>query len=90
MPFATATALAKAQAIICNAKTLTKVKNTPQMKDTGEFSASTIAFEAAFAADRGLEGKDVLLLDDLFESGASMNVAAKTLISTPVVHLINT
>ena len=74
-----ATALAKAQAVLCSASTLTKVKSTPQMKDIGDFSARTIALEAAFAADRNLEGKDVLLLDDLFQSGASMNVAAKTL-----------
>ena len=46
--------------------TLTKVKSTPQLKDIGDFSARTIALEAAFAADRNLEGKDVLLLDDLF------------------------
>jgi len=49
------------------------------MKDIRDFSARTIALEAAFAADRNLEGEDVLLLDDLFRSGASMNVAAKTL-----------
>jgi predicted amidophosphoribosyltransferase len=49
------------------------------MKDIRYFSARTIALEAAFAADRNLEGEDVLLLDDLFRSGASMNVAAKTL-----------
>jgi len=64
-----ATALAKAQAVIFNASTLTKVKNTSQMKDIGDFSARAIALEAAFAADRNLGGKDVLLLDDLFQSG---------------------
>jgi predicted amidophosphoribosyltransferase len=50
-------------------------------EDIGDFSARTIALEAAFADDRNLEGKDVLLLDDPFQSGAraSMNVAAKTL-----------
>jgi competence protein ComFC len=74
-----ATELAKAQGVLFNATALTKVKGTPQMKDIGDFSARMVALEAAFAADRSLEGKDVLLLDDLFQSGASMNVAAKTL-----------
>jgi predicted amidophosphoribosyltransferase len=74
-----ATALAKLQGVLCNVSALTKVKNTPQMKDIGDFSARTVALEAAFAADRSLERRDVLLLDDLFQSGASMNVAARTL-----------
>jgi len=35
--------------------------------------------EGAFVSDRDLEGRSVLLLDDLFQSGATMNVAARTL-----------
>ena len=49
------------------------------MKDVGDFAARVAALEAAFVSDRGLEGRSVLLLDDLFQSGATMNVAARTL-----------
>jgi competence protein ComFC len=59
--------------------TLKKVKATQQMKDVGDFSARVAALGAAFASDRGLEGRLVLLFDDLVQSGASMNVAARTL-----------
>ena len=59
--------------------TLKKIKTTQQMKDVGDFSARVATLEAAFTSDEGLEGKAVLLFDDLFQSGATMNVAARTL-----------
>ena len=40
------------------------------MKDVGDFAARVAALEAAFVSDRGLEGRSVLLLDDLLQSGA--------------------
>ena len=49
------------------------------MKDIGDFSERVAALESAFTAARDLEGKQILLIDDLFQSGASMNVAARTL-----------
>jgi len=58
---------------------LKKVKPTSQMKDIGDFSERVKTLEAALAVGRDLEGKRVLLLDDLFQSGATMNVAARTL-----------
>ena len=71
--------LAKTLGIIFNATSLKKTKSTPQMKDVGDFSARVATLEAAFVSDRDLEGRSVLLLDDLFQSGATMNVAARTL-----------
>ncbi len=62
-----------------NMTSLKKTKTTQQMKDVGDFSARVATLEAAFTSDRGLEGKGVLLFDDLFQSGATMNVAARTL-----------
>lgn len=62
-----------------NVDLLKKTKTTPQMKDVGDFSARVAALEGAFSSDKGLEGKMVLLFDDLFQSGATMNVAARTL-----------
>lgn len=62
-----------------NVDLLKKTKTTPQMKDVGDFSARVATLEGAFSSDKGLEGKMVLLFDDLFQSGATMNVAARTL-----------
>ena len=73
------TELAKALGITFNATSLKKSKSTPQMKDVGDFSARVATLEATFLSDRDLEGRSVMLLDDLFQPGATMNVAARTL-----------
>ena len=80
--------LAKTLGIAFNATSLTKPKSTLQMKDLGDFSARVAALEAAFLSDRELEGKCVLLLDDLFQSGATMNVAARTLKNQGLVNSV--
>jgi predicted amidophosphoribosyltransferase len=71
--------LAQSMKIPLNTTSLKKTKTTQQMKDVGDFSARVTTLEAAFTSDRGLEGRVVLLFDDLFQSGATMNVAARTL-----------
>jgi competence protein ComFC len=71
--------LAKALGISVDTGSLTKTKNTAQMKDIGEFGARVAALESAFTSGRNVQGREVLLLDDLFQSGATMNVAARTL-----------
>jgi len=72
-------ALAQSMKIPLNTTSLKKTKTTQQMKDVGDFSARVATLESAFASDRELEGRAVLLFDDLFQSGATMNVAARTL-----------
>jgi len=49
------------------------------MKDVGDCQARIAALDAAFSCDQTLAQKAVLLFDDLFQSGATMNVAARTL-----------
>ena len=71
--------LARSMNLPLHADTLKKTKATQQMKDVGDFAARVAALEAAFASDKALEAKAVLLFDDLFQSGATMNVAARTL-----------
>ncbi len=71
--------LARFQNIALNTESLKKTKTTQQMKDVGDYGARVAALEVAFASDKALEGKTVLLFDDLFQSGATMNVAARTL-----------
>lgn len=76
---AIASELGNALGIPVDTTSLKKSKSTPQMKDIGDFSARVSALEAAFTATEDLAGKQILLIDDLFQSGASMNVAARTL-----------
>lgn len=55
---------------------LSKMGATSQMKDIGSYPDRVKALEAVFTAAKEFKGKAVLLLDDLFQSGATMNVAA--------------
>src|SRR6266481_430964 len=82
------TELAKTLGITFDGTSLKKAKTTPQMKDVGDFSARVATLEAAFVSDRNLEGRSVLLLDDLVQSGATMNVAARTLKSQGLVKSV--
>lgn len=83
------TELAKTLGIIVNTTSLRKAKSTPEMKDVGDFSARVTTLEAAFVSARDLEGRTILLLDDLFQSGATMNVAARTLKSQGLVKSVD-
>ncbi len=74
-----ATALANALGIALDTTSLKKTKATPQMKDIGDFTARVAALESAFASDKVFAERQILLIDDLFQSGATMNVAARTL-----------
>src|SRR4051794_20473621 len=74
-----ASGLSKALRIPLDATSLKKTTTTPQMKDIGDFSERVAALETAFTVGREFEGRQVLLIDDLFQSGATMNVVAKTL-----------
>ena len=80
--------LARSTNIPLNTESLKKTKTTQQMKDVGDFSARVSVLESAFACDKVLEGKTVLLFDDLFQSGATMNVAAKTLKGQGLVNSV--
>jgi len=71
--------LAKALGTALNTSCLRKTRSTAQMKDIGDFGARVTALEGALTSDDTLAGKEVLLIDDLFQSGASMNVAARIL-----------
>lgn len=77
--FEVGTELSKALGIAFNATSLKKSQATVQMKDVGDFYARVAALEASLVCDRGLADRSVLLLDDLFQSGATMNVAARIL-----------
>ena len=72
-------ALAKNLGVPVDSISLAKTKATPQMKDIGDFAARMKELESVFTTDQSLSGQQILLVDDLFQSGASMNVAARVL-----------
>lgn len=58
-----------------------KIKQTPQLKNVYDYMERAAALEDAFRADaEQISGKRILLFDDLFRSGATMNSVAERLI----------
>jgi len=59
---------------------ITKVKATPQLKNVADLDERVALLTGAFSTDQEkLKGKAVLLFDDLYRSGATMNSVAETL-----------
>jgi len=83
-----ASELAKGLGVHLDTTTLTKVKPTAQMKDVGDYGARVAALEASFTSGQELQGRGILLIDDLFQSGATMNVAARTLKQQGLVRTV--
>ncbi len=77
--FQIAEEVGKLLGIPAETKCLVKMKSTPQMKDIGDYSERVAALKDAFKVAPELAGKSVLLLDDLYQSGASMKVAAEAI-----------
>jgi len=60
--------------------TVSKIRATPQLKDVLDLDKRTALLTGAFAADKErFKGKSVLLFDDLYRSGATMNSIADVL-----------
>jgi predicted amidophosphoribosyltransferase len=77
--FEIASALASTLGIAIDTKSVSKTNSTLQMKDIGDYSARVVALESTIKVAGDLNGKRVLLVDDLFQSGASMNVVARAI-----------
>lgn len=61
---------------------VTKIRKTPQLKNVYDYAERAKALEGAFRADSAIiRGQSILLFDDLYRSGATMNAVAKVLIS---------
>jgi competence protein ComFC len=59
-----------------------KVKQTQQLKNVFDFKERVAALEDAFTVEKAkIQGKRVLLFDDLFRSGATMNTISECLIT---------
>lgn len=58
-----------------------KIKRTEQLKDVKEFSERAKLLAGVFQADPGtIDGKRVLLLDDLYRSGATLTAVAQEIV----------
>ena len=77
--FEVASALASTLGIAIDTKSVSKTNSTLQMKDIGDYSARVVALESTIKVAGDLNDKRVLLVDDLFQSGASMNVVARAI-----------
>lgn len=63
-----------------DSKGLRKVKSTPELKTMVDLRDRQKALRGAFTSSAAVKGKVVLLIDDLYRSGASMSEASNTLL----------
>ena len=57
-----------------------KIKRTPELKDIYEFNKRIEILKDAYAvAKHGIEGRNILLFDDLYRSGATLNAITQAL-----------
>ncbi len=60
---------------------ITKVKDTPELKDVFDYNERHTLLDGAFLVDqRAVKGRSLLLVDDLYRSGATATLVAKALI----------
>ncbi|MBN1899940.1 ComF family protein [Candidatus Sumerlaeota bacterium] len=64
-----------------------KIKNTPQLKDIYEYNERMNILKGAFEINQAIvEKKNILLFDDLYRSGATVNCITKELIEKGKVN----
>jgi predicted amidophosphoribosyltransferase len=67
---------------------VSKVKDTPQLKDVYEFAEREKLLQNAFKTNGdAVRGKAILLIDDLYRSGATAVVVAQTLLAGGATHV---
>lgn len=61
---------------------IVKAKDTPELKNVFDFKERTTALQGAFKVnEKAVRGKRILLVDDLYRSGATASIVAKALIA---------
>ena len=78
--FAIATRLANSLGLPFRQDFVRNVKNTKELKNVFDYNERIILLENAYRVrDRSLQGKIVLLFDDLYRSGATLNAVTRVL-----------
>jgi predicted amidophosphoribosyltransferase len=68
---------------------VTKVKSTAQLKDVFDFAKRTEILSGAFAVDVAkTNGKRLLLIDDLYRSGATVSAIAQLLMTNGAARAV--
>lgn len=70
---------------------VTKIKDTPELKDVFDYGQRIKLLEGAFQINLdAVRGKRILLVDDLYRSGATATVVAQALLSggSATVHML--
>ena len=67
---------------------ISKIKETPQLKDVYDFAERRKLLQDAFKANgEAVRGKAILLIDDLYRSGATAAVVAQSLLAAGAIHV---
>lgn len=75
-----AEALAQRLGVPCAANAVTKVRDVPELKNVYDFNERDRLLAGAHQIDKAqVDGRKVLLFDDLYRSGATMNAIASAL-----------
>jgi len=78
-----ATALSERLAIPVNSECVVRIKDLPELKNVYDYDARIKLLQGAHRVEQNLvEAKKVLLFDDLFRSGATMNAITNDLYET--------
>jgi competence protein ComFC len=71
-----------------DANAVGKIKETPQLKDVYDFAEREKLLQGAFEANgEAVCGKAILLIDDLYRSGATAAVVAQSLLDGGAAHV---
>ncbi len=86
-----ATAIGTHLAKLVNPNAVNKIKDTPELKDIFEYQQRIKVLQDAFNVDAdAVAGKRILLIDDLYRSGATATVVAQNLLrrGASAVHML--
>jgi competence protein ComFC len=77
--------------VLVNETAVAKVRDTPELKDVFDYGERIKLLESAFQTDPdAVRGRRILLIDDLYRSGATATVVAQALLSggAATVHML--
>jgi len=86
-----AKAIGRLLSVPVDVSAIVKAKDTPELKNVFDFKERTTALQGAFKVnEKAVRGKCILLVDDLYRSGATVSIVAKGLVAAgaTTVHML--